>query len=100
MNITDPEVEKYFYGLLPKRDAVVQEMEEQASKRSIPIVGPAVASVLLTKPSSKISPTFVRRFRACSLIAFPGKTAASTSAGRVEMSARWPGPSLRDTSAR
>src|SRR5947209_8339764 len=46
MNITDPEVEKYFYGLLPKRDAVLQEMEEQASKRSIPIVGPAVASVL------------------------------------------------------
>src|SRR5437016_6746179 len=46
MNITDPEVEKYFYGLLPKRDAVVQEMEEQASKRSIPIIGPAVAGVL------------------------------------------------------
>ena len=46
MNITDPEVEKYFYGLLPKRDAVLQEMEEQASKRSIPIIGPAVASVL------------------------------------------------------
>jgi len=46
MNITDPEVEKYFYGLLPKRDAVLQEMEEQASKRSIPIIGPAVAGVL------------------------------------------------------
>lgn len=46
MNITDPEVEKYFYGLLPKRDAVLEEMEEQARKRNIPIVGPAVASVL------------------------------------------------------
>lgn len=33
-------------GLLPARDAVLQEMEEQAAKRDIPIVGPAVARVL------------------------------------------------------
>jgi predicted O-methyltransferase YrrM len=46
MNITDPEVEKYFYGLMPERDPVVQEMEQQAHERRIPIVGPAVARVL------------------------------------------------------
>jgi predicted O-methyltransferase YrrM len=46
MKITDPEVEKYFYGLLPERDPVLQEMEQQARKRDIPIVGPAVARVL------------------------------------------------------
>jgi caffeoyl-CoA O-methyltransferase len=46
MKITDPEVEKYFYGLLPARDSVLQEMEQQARERDIPIVGPAVARVL------------------------------------------------------
>ena len=43
--ITDPEIEKYFYGLLPARDAVLAEMERQAEKRNIPIVGPAVGRV-------------------------------------------------------
>src|SRR5437660_10316080 len=46
MKITDPEVEKYCYGLRPERDSVVHEMEEQARKRDIPIVGPAVARVV------------------------------------------------------
>src|SRR5438132_1692317 len=46
MKITDLEVEKYFYGLLPERDLVLQEMEQQARERDIPIVGPAVARVL------------------------------------------------------
>jgi predicted O-methyltransferase YrrM len=45
MKITDPAVEKYFYDLLPERDAVLQEMEQQAKQRNIPIVGPAVARV-------------------------------------------------------
>ena len=44
--ITDPEVEKYFYGLQPARDAVLTEMEQQAAQRNIPIVGPAVGRVL------------------------------------------------------
>jgi len=44
--ITDPAVEKYIYGILPERDAVLQEMEQQARERDIPIVGPAVARVL------------------------------------------------------
>ena len=46
ISITNPDVEKYIYGILPKRDEVLREMEEQARKRDIPIVGPAVASVL------------------------------------------------------
>jgi len=44
--IINPEIERYMNGLLPARDAVLQEMEEQAAKRDIPIVGPAVARVL------------------------------------------------------
>lgn len=40
--ITDPKVEKYLYGLLPRRDPVLAEIEEKARRRDIPIVGPAV----------------------------------------------------------
>ena len=39
-------VDDYLYSMLPKRDAVLVEMEEYASEHSVPIVGPAVASVL------------------------------------------------------
>lgn len=45
-HITDPAVDKYMLRLLPERDSVLQEMEEQARQRNIPIVGPAVARVL------------------------------------------------------
>lgn len=44
--ITGPEVEKYIYDILPERDAVLKEMEQQAQDRDIPIIGPAVARVL------------------------------------------------------
>ena len=44
--ITVPAVEKYIYNILPQSDPVLREMERQASKRDIPIVGPAVARVL------------------------------------------------------
>jgi caffeoyl-CoA O-methyltransferase len=44
--ITDQAVEKYLYGLLPARDAVLQEMERLARKKDIPIVGPAVGRLL------------------------------------------------------
>jgi predicted O-methyltransferase YrrM len=44
--ITDARVEKYFYGLLPPRDAVLREMEALARKNDIPIVGPAVGRLL------------------------------------------------------
>lgn len=46
INLTDPAVEKYIYEILPERDPVLRDMEQQAQQRDIPIVGPAVASVL------------------------------------------------------
>jgi caffeoyl-CoA O-methyltransferase len=39
-------VDDYLYSLLPKRDDLLVEMEEYASKHDVPIVGPAVARVL------------------------------------------------------
>jgi caffeoyl-CoA O-methyltransferase len=39
-------VDDYLYSMLPKRDAVLVEMEEYATEHQVPIVGPAVASVL------------------------------------------------------
>src|SRR5215475_7466436 len=44
--ITEPAVDQYMLNLLPPRDAVLQEMEQQALRRDIPIVGPAVGRVL------------------------------------------------------
>jgi predicted O-methyltransferase YrrM len=44
--ITERNVEKYIYKLLPKRDAVVAEMEHYAEKHDVPIIGPAVARML------------------------------------------------------
>jgi len=39
-------VDDYLYSLLPKRNEVLEEMEDYASKHDVPIVGPAVARVL------------------------------------------------------
>lgn len=39
-------VDDYMYSMLPKRDAVLTEMEAYATEHKIPIVGPAVARVL------------------------------------------------------
>jgi predicted O-methyltransferase YrrM len=44
--IVKAEVEEYLYGILPERDEVLREMEQQAAKRDIPIVGPAVGRLL------------------------------------------------------
>lgn len=44
--VTSGPVDDYLYSMLPKRDEVLAEMEEYASQRDIPIVGPAVARVL------------------------------------------------------
>jgi caffeoyl-CoA O-methyltransferase len=44
--ITAPDVEDYIYAMLPLRDEVLTEMEADASKNNVPIVGPAVARVL------------------------------------------------------
>ena len=42
VEITNPDVESYLYGLLPARDEVLAEMEARAEKERIPIVGPLV----------------------------------------------------------
>ena len=39
-------VEDYLYSILPPRDEVLVEMEAEAAKRTIPIVGPAVGRIL------------------------------------------------------
>lgn len=44
--ITSEPVENYLYSMLPPRDEVLSEMEDQAAKRNIPIVGPAVGRIL------------------------------------------------------
>jgi predicted O-methyltransferase YrrM len=44
--ITVPEVEDYVYAMLPPRDEVLTEMEAEAAKNDVAIVGPAVARVL------------------------------------------------------
>lgn len=40
------DVEQYLYGLLPERDAVINEMERYAEEHRVPIIGPAVARLL------------------------------------------------------
>jgi caffeoyl-CoA O-methyltransferase len=42
--ITEPNVDDYLYSLLPPRDEVLTEMEAEATRNKIPIVGPVVAS--------------------------------------------------------
>jgi caffeoyl-CoA O-methyltransferase len=44
--ITVSEVEDYLYAMLPARDEVLTEMEADAAKNDVPIVGPVVARVL------------------------------------------------------
>jgi predicted O-methyltransferase YrrM len=44
--VTAGPVDDYLYSLLPKRDAVLAEMEDYATAHHVPIVGPAVARVL------------------------------------------------------
>ena len=44
--ITNRGVEKYIYRILPKRDAVLAEMERLAWRNDIPIIGPAVGRMI------------------------------------------------------
>jgi caffeoyl-CoA O-methyltransferase len=44
-DITNPDVDDYLFSLLPARDDVLAEIEAEASKRNIPIVGPAVGRI-------------------------------------------------------
>lgn len=45
-HITNDEVEKYLYGLLPASPAVLRELEAIAGSKHIPIVGPMVGKLL------------------------------------------------------
>lgn len=40
------DVDAYLYELLPKRDAVIEEIEAYADQHKVPIIGPAVARLL------------------------------------------------------
>ena len=44
--ITEANVEKYIYDILPARDAVLGDMERLARQRDIPIIGPAVGRMI------------------------------------------------------
>ncbi|MBZ5561367.1 MAG: O-methyltransferase [Acidobacteriia bacterium] len=44
--ILEPQVEEYVNALLPRRDAVLREMERYAAKHRVPIVGPACGRLL------------------------------------------------------
>jgi predicted O-methyltransferase YrrM len=44
--ITASQVEDYLYAMLPPRDEVLTEMEAEAAKNDVPIVGPAVGRIL------------------------------------------------------
>jgi caffeoyl-CoA O-methyltransferase len=44
--ITAAPVEQYLYSVLPPRDEVLAEIETEAAKRDIPIVGPVVGRIL------------------------------------------------------
>jgi len=44
--ITVDAVEDYLYSMLPPRDEVLAEMEAEAARRKVPIVGPAVGHIL------------------------------------------------------
>ena len=46
MEITDPNIDEYLEDLLPARDKVLEEMEDYAAKRDIPIIGPVVGRFL------------------------------------------------------
>jgi predicted O-methyltransferase YrrM len=44
--LVSPELDRYLINLLPERDPVLEEMEAVARERNVPIVGPAVATLL------------------------------------------------------
>jgi caffeoyl-CoA O-methyltransferase len=46
MSVMIPDLEKYFSGFIPPRDALLLELEAEAARESIPIVGPVVGELL------------------------------------------------------
>jgi predicted O-methyltransferase YrrM len=41
-----PDTRRYFQGLIPQRDTILQSLEQEARKEQIPIVGPVVGQLL------------------------------------------------------
>ena len=48
MNLVAPALDRYILDLLAPRDPVIAEMEDYAAKHDVPIVGPAVGTLLET----------------------------------------------------
>ena len=48
IDLIAPELDRYIKELLPDRDPVIVEMEREAASCDVPIVGPAVATLLAT----------------------------------------------------
>jgi caffeoyl-CoA O-methyltransferase len=46
MSVMMPDLEGYFRGLVPENDALLRELEEEANREAIPIVGPVVGELL------------------------------------------------------
>ena len=46
IDLIDPALDAYIKGLLPARDPVIAEMETYAAQHDVPIVGPAVGTLL------------------------------------------------------
>jgi predicted O-methyltransferase YrrM len=46
MSMMIPDPENYFRGFIPPRDALLLELEEEAAREAIPIVGPVVGELL------------------------------------------------------
>ncbi len=44
--IVNPEVDKYLFSLQKKRDSILSDLEQDASKNNVPIVGPLVGKLL------------------------------------------------------
>ncbi len=44
--ITEAKTERYLYSLLPRRDAVLRDMERYANRHGVPIIGPACGRLL------------------------------------------------------
>lgn len=46
--IVDPKIEEYMYSLVPAREGVLADMEAQAERESVPIIGPTQGHFLYT----------------------------------------------------
>ena len=52
--IVEAKTDKYLNALLPRRDAVLRDMERYAAKHGVPIVGPACGRLLLPAGAARL----------------------------------------------